>query len=119
MAGGKHAQLWRQFALPWRLAREPFHVYHGAQFALPLISKVPRVAPVHDLSFIKSARAYQWRTRVHFRTLLRLSLWGERIITPSKAVADDLVRETSYPRSRIRVVHLAPATTELVDQELL
>jgi glycosyltransferase involved in cell wall biosynthesis len=108
-----HRQLWRQFVLPWRMKRSGIDVFHGTQFGGPVIERVPRVTTVHDLSFIKFPKTYTKQGRRYYTNILRTGLRAERVITPSTAVADDIVGLTSYPRSKIRVTPLAPATATL------
>ena len=102
--GGLRRNAWQQV----RLGRAEADVIHGAHFAVPVRSKAPRVATVHDLTFFRIPRRYGWAHRSYYRTLARLAGRAERIIVPSQAVAGDVVRYLSYPPERIRVIPEAP-----------
>ena len=113
---------WEQIRMP-ALLRDS-EVYHGAHFATPLRSRVPRVATVHDLTFYRLPRRYSRRQRWYYRALARSATRAERIIVPSRAVAGDVVRFLGYPPERIRVVAeaqragLAPASPEEIQATL-
>ena len=97
---------WEQVRMPRHLAAAD--VYHGAHFATPMHSRVPRVATVHDLTFYRLPRRYSRGHRWYYRALARTATCAERLIVPSRAVAADAVRFLGYPPDRIRVVAEAP-----------
>jgi glycosyltransferase involved in cell wall biosynthesis len=101
---------WEQRAFPAETRHAGADVVHGAHFATPLRSPVARVATVHDLTFYRLPRRYDWRHRAYYRLLARSATRAERIIVPSSAVANDVVRYLGYPVSRIRVIPEAPRT---------
>ncbi|MBI5947771.1 MAG: glycosyltransferase family 4 protein [Chloroflexi bacterium] len=104
----RHRQLWRQAVLPRRLLAAGIDVYHGTEFAAPLLCRVPRVVTVHDVAFLSRPRAYTLRARAHYRALLATGLRAERIIVPSRHVAGALASATGTDRAKIRVVPEAP-----------
>ncbi len=110
------AALWEQTILAMRMQRAKFDVYHGAHFAVPVVTRVPRVVTVHDLTFHRLAARYSRGRRAYYRLLARAATMADRLIVPSKAVAGDVVRYLGYSPARMRVVHeaaragLAPAT---------
>ncbi|HKS92628.1 MAG TPA: glycosyltransferase family 1 protein, partial [Tepidiformaceae bacterium] len=99
---------WEQARLPGEMRRADSDVYHGAHFATPVRSVVPRVATVHDLTFYRLGRRYDWRHRWYYKALAQTAKHAERIIVPSAAVAGDVVRYLGYPVERVRVVAEAP-----------
>jgi alpha-1,3-rhamnosyl/mannosyltransferase len=96
--------LWQQRALP----AIDGDVIHGAHFAVPLRSRLPRVATVHDLTFFRVPRRYGWKHRSYYRGLAQLARRAERLIVPSRAVAGDVVRYLGYAPERMRVIPEAP-----------
>ncbi|MEX0783023.1 MAG: glycosyltransferase family 1 protein [Dehalococcoidia bacterium] len=103
-AGALRRNAWQQF----KIGRVEADVVHGAHFAVPWRSSVPRVATVHDLTFYRLPRRYGWRHRSYYRALSRLACRAERMIVPSRAVAGDVARYLGYPPERVRVIPEAP-----------
>jgi glycosyltransferase involved in cell wall biosynthesis len=90
------------------MARGDVDVYHGAHFATPVLSRVPTVATVHDLTFYRLPRRYGLRHRHYYRLLAKTATRADRIIVPSVAVRDDVRRYLGVPGERIRVIAEAP-----------
>ncbi len=104
--GPARRSAWEQLRMPRQFAQAD--VYHGAHFATPLRSRVPRVATVHDLAFYRLPRRDSRKHRWYYRMLARSATRAERIVVPSRAVAGDVVRFLGYAPERIRVVAEAP-----------
>ena len=85
-------------------------VLHGLHFFTPRTSPIPRVTTVHDLTFFRIPRRYSLQRRAYYGTIARTVRWAERVIVPSSAVANDVVRYLGLPPARIRVVPEAPRT---------
>ncbi len=102
--GAPRRNAWQQVGL----GRAEADVIHGAHFAVPVRSRAPRVATVHDLTFFRMPARYGWKHRSYYRGLARLARRAERIIVPSEAVAGDVVRYLGYPPERMRVIPEAP-----------
>ncbi len=65
------------------------------------------VVTIHDLAFAVHPELYDRRTRLLYRAVLPWTVRrADRIIADSMQTADDLVRLTDTPASRIDVVHL-------------
>lgn len=99
---------WQQSKLPGAARDADADVIHGAHFAVPLRSSVPRVATIHDLEFYRVPRRYRRAKRFYYQALARLAKRAERIIVPSRVVAGDVIRYLGYPPERMRVVPEAP-----------
>lgn len=99
---------WEQVRLPGEIRRLSADVYHGPHFATPRRLDGPRVATVHDLTFYRLPRRYDWQHRLYYRALAHSAAWADRIIVPSAAVAGDVVRYLGYPVDCIRVIPEAP-----------
>ncbi len=107
-AGVVARTFWEQVRLPAEMRDANADVYHGAHFATPWRCDVPRVATVHDLTFYRLARRYDWKRRWYYKGLARAAARAERVIVPSSAVAGDVVRYLGYPVERVRVIAEAP-----------
>ena len=99
---------WEQVRLPGEMRRSDVDIHHGAHFATPWRCDVPRVATVHDLTFYRLGRRYDWKHRWYYKALAHTATRAERIIVPSAGVAGDVVRYLGYPVERIRVIAEAP-----------
>ena len=89
-------------------ARGPI-LFHGMDGLAPrsLRSSDRCVVTIHDLAFAVHPELYDRRTRFLYRAILPGILRrADRIIADSASTADDLVRLTGTPASRIDVVHL-------------
>ncbi len=75
-----------------------------------LRSHVPQVVTVHDLVPLKRRSEYL-RTGLRFRLRYLAVQRAERVIVPTRAVAEDVVRLLDVPEERIRVVGEAAAPT--------
>lgn len=96
---------WEQLAQPWALYRAGVHLLHGMAFVSPLISTVPAVITVHDLSFLRFPERFRPANRLYLSTMTRLSCRrARRIIAVSQATADEVVRLLGVPIERVDVV---------------
>ncbi len=84
---------WEQVRLPGRLARSGVAVHHGPHYTMPVLTTVPTVVTVHDLSFFE---APQWHQRskvlVFRRAITRAAHRAAAVVCPSQVTADELVR---------------------------
>ena len=101
-------QLWTQFAVPGLLKRHDIDVYHGTEFTVPIASRRPRVATVHDLAFVTAPRLFHgWSTKVYFRLMMDTARTATCVVVPSEHVAGEVMREFGVSSRRIHVVPLA------------
>lgn len=68
----------------------------------------PQVVTLHDVVPLKRRREYL-RTGVRFRLRYLAVKHADRVIVPTRAVADDVAVHLGVPEDRLRVVHEAPA----------
>lgn len=68
----------------------------------------PQVVTLHDVVPLKRRREYL-RTGFRFRLRYLAVQHADRVIVPTRAVADDVRAHLDIPEERIRVVHEAPA----------
>ena len=99
---------WWSIGLPRRLRETGATLFHGTDFAVPLLGKTPSVVTVHDLSPL---RAQEWRmpsTAIGVaRRLPGAIARAKAVITPSERVKKEIVARFGTPREKIFVTPLA------------
>jgi glycosyltransferase involved in cell wall biosynthesis len=101
--------LWQQSVLPRLLKRHRADVHWGAGFVLPLLSTVPSVVTIFDLTFQILPVVHERSKRLYFPAMIRASVAKARaVLTISESATSDLVR--LYPRAagKTHVTLLAP-----------
>jgi glycosyltransferase involved in cell wall biosynthesis len=97
--------VWRRFGVP-KITRltGPVNIVHATNFVLPALpAEIPGVVTIHDLSFLRDD-AFPGAERL--RDLVPWSLErAARVITPTQAVADEVVERYGVPHAMIRVTH--------------
>lgn len=107
--------LWQQLVLPFLLKSHKIDVHWGAGFVLPLLSKVPGVVTVFDLTFHILPEVHERAKRLYFPAMIRASVAKAcEILTISESAASDLLR--LYPRAagKTQVTLLAPREMHIV-----
>ena len=98
--------IWQQARLPRRLARGDLDLLWSPLMTLPLRCPVPAVATVHDLTALLMPDHHRFKVRWSILPFLRSSLErAERLITVSRATADDLAFHFPQCARKVRVVH--------------
>ncbi len=96
---------WEQLAQPWALYRSGVQLLHAMAFVAPLVSPVPAVITIHDLSFLRFPDRFRPPQRLYLSTMTRLSCRrARRVICVSQATADETVRLLGLPRTHIDIV---------------
>ncbi len=108
-AGAAARTAWEVSALPWRVRKMEYDVYHGTHFTVPPGLGKPTVATVHDVTFYLLPRRYDPLHRWYYRALAESAARANRIIVPSRSVADAFVDRFPLTKGRIRVVPEAPS----------
>ena len=91
------------------------HARRGDVFHAPLIDGVqlrpgvPQVVTIHDLAPLKRHTEYL-RTGVRFRLRYLAVERAERVIVPTRAVAEDVLRHLRVEEDRVRVIGAAAVT---------
>lgn len=109
-AASRPARLaWEQLQLPGALDRLGIDVLHSTHHTLPLLGvRSRRVVTVHDVTFFRIPGRYPPARRLYMRTLTRLSAKAaDKIIVPSRAVRDEVLRALRAPASKVAVVYEA------------
>jgi glycosyltransferase involved in cell wall biosynthesis len=97
---------WWTVGLARALARHGAHVFHGTDFAVPYIPRVPSVLTLHDLSPWLFPSPQSRRVRKRCGLLMRLRI-PTLVHTPSEAVREEAIRYFRYPPERVRAIPLA------------
>lgn len=98
--------LWQQLTLPRRLARGDADLLWSPLITLPLRCPVPAVATVHDLTTLLLPEAHRLKVRWSILPFLRPSLeQARRLVTISKATADDIAFHFPQCAGKVRVVY--------------
>ena len=85
--------LWEQVGLPALVRRVKPDVLHSPHYTLPLLAGVPVVVTLHDATFFTTPDLHLRSKAVFFRTAIRIaSRRAARLVTPSKATRDEVVR---------------------------
>jgi len=97
--------VWEQTVQPWVIRRAGVHLLHSLAFVSPVLSSVPAVITVHDLSFLRFPERFRPVNRLYLSTMIRLSCRrARRVIAVSQATADEIVCLLGVPSARIDVV---------------
>jgi glycosyltransferase involved in cell wall biosynthesis len=84
---------WEQSGLPLVAQQVSADVIHSPHYSMPLRPGVPTVVTVHDLTFFTEPDAHSPLTATFYKAAIRTSARrATRLIVPSKATRDELVR---------------------------
>ncbi len=103
--------LWEQFIQPFALRAAQPDLTHALAFVTPVLSHVPSVVTVYDLSFVHYPDRLPAARRWYLRLFVRRSCWrARRVIAISHSTARDLVQTFGLPAEHIDVA--APGVGE-------
>jgi glycosyltransferase involved in cell wall biosynthesis len=88
-------------------ARRRIDLFHGTNYYAPLLTRIPSVLTVHDLTVQLMPEIHPRARRSWHRMLPRLCRRARRIIADSHNTKQDLVRVFRVPEEKIDVIHLA------------
>ena len=119
-AGGTR---WEQQSLAAAVRRDHPDIFFAPGYGAPLLSNVPFVVAMHDVSFLAHPEWFGWREGIRRRTLARWSAArASRVITISRFSQTEIVRHLHVPADHIQVVRLgidAPRTPPVASREPL
>ncbi|MBK9122450.1 MAG: glycosyltransferase family 4 protein [Chloroflexi bacterium] len=93
---------WEQVVQPW--AVRSIDGLHAQAFVSPVLSRVPTIVNVYDLSFVHYPQVLTAARRLYLRMLTPLSCRrARRVIAISQSTADDLVSVFRIPRDKIDI----------------
>lgn len=97
---------WEQTGLPLVAQQVNADVLHAPHYTMPLRAGVPVVVTVHDLTFFTEPDAHNPVTATFFRSAIRTAARrATRLLVPSKATRDELVRVLGADPTRIDVAY--------------
>ena len=114
-------QAWFQLSLPIRLHRDGINVFFGSFHRLPLLSAIPSVLTIHDLSGLL-LKDYHLQSVVLRNSLIPLFVRkASRILAVSQFTKDEVIKRFPQAAGKVVVVHEAPSAelTREVDQSHL
>jgi glycosyltransferase involved in cell wall biosynthesis len=98
--------VWQQLLLPRRLRRGDVDLLWSPLLTLPLDCPVPAVATVHDLTVLLMPEAHRAKVRFSLLPFLAVSLRrARRLVTLSRATADDIAFHYPGSADKVRVVY--------------
>jgi len=97
---------WEQTGLPLLAQQVGAQVLHSPFYTCPLRSSCPVTVTVHDATFFTEPEHYDKSRRTFFRSAIKTSLRrAGRVIVPSKATRDELIRLLDADPTRIDVAY--------------
>jgi glycosyltransferase involved in cell wall biosynthesis len=100
---------WQQAVLPFLLCWHKVEVHWGAGFVLPLLSNVPGVVTIFDLTFQILPAVHERAKRLYFPAMIRAAVAKARqVLTISESAASDLIRLHPEAAGKTHVTLLAP-----------
>src|SRR2546430_10291002 len=97
---------WEQTGLPLLAQQTGTAVLHSPFYTCPLRAASPVTVTVHDATFFTEPEHYDKSRRTFFRSAIKTSLRrAARVIVPSKATRDELIRLLDADPTRIDVAY--------------
>ena len=100
--------LWEQLAQTraWRRLDRPVDLTHGLAFSLPLLSRVPGVVTMYDLSFRRLPDRFPAAQRLYLSAITQLSCRrARRVVAISEATRRDVAEWLGVPLARIDLAY--------------
>jgi glycosyltransferase involved in cell wall biosynthesis len=97
---------WEQTGLPLLAQQVGAEVLHSPYYTCPLRTTCPVTVTVHDATFFTEPEHYDKTRRTFFRSAIKTALRrAARVIVPSKATRDELIRLLEADPTRIDVAY--------------
>jgi glycosyltransferase involved in cell wall biosynthesis len=97
---------WEQTGLPQVVQQVGADVLHVPHYTMPLRPGVPVVVTIHDLTFFTDPDAHSPVSATFYKSAIRTSVRrATRLLVPSKATRDELVRVLGADPTRIDVAY--------------
>lgn len=98
--------VWQQWHLPWRLRRGDVDLLFSPISTLPILSPVPTVVTIPDLTVFDMPEAHNWKNRWSVRIPIGATVrHADRLIAISHSTARDLDRLFPDHRNKTVVIH--------------
>jgi glycosyltransferase involved in cell wall biosynthesis len=113
LTAGGHGSWWEQRTLPRLVRHAAADVLFAPGYTAPILSPVPTVVAIHDVSFAAHPEWFPWREGLRRRVLTRLSARrAARVITISEFSKQEIARHLGIRTSRIDVIYPAVAAVD-------
>jgi len=97
---------WEQTGLPLLAQQLGADVLHSPYYTCPLRATCPVTVTVHDATFFTEPEHYDKSRRTFFRSAIKTSVRrAQRVIVPSKATRDELIRLLDADPARVDVAY--------------
>lgn len=97
---------WEQTGVPLLARQAGAQVIHAPYYSIPLSSGLPTVVTVHDVTWFTEPDQHGTDKAAFFRSATRTAVrHAQRVIVPSKATRDELVRVLAADPTRIDVAY--------------
>ncbi|TFC72407.1 glycosyltransferase family 1 protein [Cryobacterium sp. TMS1-20-1] len=102
-----HRLIWEQTFLPALARRLQIDVIHSPHYTFPVLTRLPRVVTLHDMTFFSLPDLHSPVKKIFFKAWIHLSrILRLTVVTPSQATADEYVRVTGATPSDVVVALL-------------
>lgn len=99
---------WWSLGLPRQLKKAEAQLFHGTDFAVPLLGRIPSVLTIHDLSPLRAA---EWNmsppTKRIARRLPRMIKRARVVVVPSERVRQEVIERFGVHAAKVLVTPLA------------
>jgi glycosyltransferase involved in cell wall biosynthesis len=104
--GSGNGTRWQQIVLPGMLRDVKPDVLFAPAYQSPLLTRLPTVLSIHDVSFLAHPEWFAWRERLRRRVLTKLSAQrAARVLTFSEFTKHEIVRYLKVEPERIEVTY--------------
>ena len=101
-----YSPFWMNCLVPRFLVREGVSLFHGTNYALPVLGRNCYVVTIHDIAFVRVPRAFSPLHRGYLRSLVSLGVRrAHHVVVGSEAARDDLVQMGVVDFGRLSVIH--------------
>jgi len=91
IGGASRTALWRETALVRALRRDGVDLLHSPVAAIPLLTRVPRIATIHEMPWLRHPGIEGRPREAIYRARIQIAARvASRLLVPSRAVARDL-----------------------------
>ncbi len=103
-------KLWSQLRLGFELIFNPPRVFFSPSYTIPFLAllnhKTKKIVTIHDIAFMHLPQSYSWTQRQFLKLTTRQSVkYAHKIITPTQATKNDLIKYFNCPAGKIEVTY--------------
>ncbi len=98
--------LWEQTRLPGQLRQLKPTIFHSMAYSLPVLSKIPSIVTIYDLSFFREPERLTTPRRIYLQNMVRYAVrHADRILAISEAGKRELTAVLRVSPKRISVAY--------------